>query len=650
MKNWYELSDIDLKKISPGKLGELLIEAKKTYYTTSSPIMSDHTYDTLEEILKKLNPHHRIFKKVGHKNFNTGFKKQKHIIPMGSQAKVKTHEELQKYFNRHHLLPGTSYIIQPKCDGISMEIIYKNGQAQDAITRGSGITGDLVTQNASKMKGFIKSLPEPFTGSTRFETVITFTDFKKLKKAAKNENYTNPRNSVSGITQRLDGKYTEFCTLFCIDIDHKSDKKDIPTEMERYSLIKKLGFKSIETIPCQNFQQIEKHFQNFLNNKRSSYPFEIDGLVIKINDIKLQKSLGFINNRPKGQVAYKFPNISQKTFIKKVTWQVGPLGTVTPVAQVDPVNIGGSTVSFASLANHDLIKEKNINVSDIVSISRRGDVIPYIEKVIIKVKKGHISAPKKCPSCKTTLIKDNKYLKCPNQKKCREQILGRLNLFCQKLDIDGISKETIKKLYLAKKIKLPGDFYNLKINDFLNLEGLGEKSGQNILNQIKKKKIFTPQEILFSVSIPHLSLARLKQLKKAGYQTIPSILALTPDGLNNIPGFKETLSQKIIIGIKSRRPEIESLVKQVKVKTEKTSSGLENLIFCITGKLKKPRKKTIEEIENKGGRVLSTVSKNLNYLVSNDPTASSTKTKKAKKLKIKIITEKDLEKILAGKV
>ncbi len=644
MAKFYELSDINLEKITPQQLGELLVEAKKTYYTTSNPIMSDHTYDQLEETLKKLNPHHRIFKKVGHKNFDTGFPKQSHIIPMGSQAKVKTKEELVKYFTRHSLPQNTSYIIQPKCDGTSLEVIYKNGQAQSAITRGDGKTGDLVTQNASQMKGFKQALKTPFTGSIRFETMITFKDFESLKKVAKEENYTNPRNSVSGITQRLDGKHASFCTLFCIDIDHKGKRKDIPTEIERFDLAKTFGFKVVKTILCKNFDEIEKQFQSF-SKKRNSYPFEIDGLVVKINDIKLQKSLGSINQRPKGQVAYKFPNESKESTIKKVTWQIGPLGTVTPVAQIDPVQIGGSTVTYASLANFDLIKEKNINLSDIVSISRRGDVIPYIEKVIVKVKKGHLSAPTSCPSCKSPLKKVHKYLKCQNPD-CKGQTLGRLDLFCKKLDIDGISIKTLKKLSDAKKIKLPGDFYSLKISDFLDLEGLGEKSGQNILKEVQKKRSLTPQELLFSVSIPYLSLARLKQLKKEGYDSVKSILSLKESDLNSLHGFKETLSKKIIIGIKSREKEIRSLTKAVTIKSKKTNNDLNNLSFCITGKLERSRKEIQKDLESRGGKVLSAVSKNLDYLVTNDPNSSSSKNKEAKKLKIKIISEKDLEKLL----
>jgi DNA ligase (NAD+) len=644
MKKWYDLSDIDLEKISPSQLGEILIEAKKTYYTTSSPIMSDHTYDTLEKILKKLSPHHRLFKKVGHQNFKTGFEKKKHVIPMGSQNKVKTLPELKKYFDRHHL-SSFSFIVQPKCDGISLELIYQQGKIQDAITRGDGITGDLITQNVSKMQGFLPTLPQSFTGSARFETMITFADFKKLKKAAPNENYSNPRNSVAGISQRLDGKFSRFCTIFYIDLDHRDNKQDLPTEMDRYRLAQKLGFKTIETYLCPNYQEVENRYQDFLHHQRDTYPFEIDGIVVKINDIKLQKSLGSINGRPKGQVAYKFPNLSKETSIQAVTWQVGPLGTLTPVAQVDPINIGGSIVTFASLANFDLIKQKNINLSDIVTISRRGDVIPYIEKVLIKVKKGHLSAPQNCPSCQTKLKKVHKYLKCPNSQ-CPDQILGRLDLFCKKLAIDGISTETIKKLYQTKKIRLPGDFYTLKVDDFLDLEGLGQKSGQNILDQIQAKKQLSPQELLFSISIPHLSQARLKQLKRAGYQTVESILGLDQKTLASLPGFKETLSQKIIAGIQDRKKEIDSVLKHVTLKSSSSSQKLSGLTFCITGKLKRPRSQIIKDIEDRGGQVLSAVSKNLDYLVTNNPHSSSSKNKEAKKLKIKTITEKDLKKLL----
>ena len=263
------------------------------------------------------------------------------------------------------------------------------------------------------------------------------------------------------------------------------------------------------------FEQIEKIYQRFLTKDRLSYPYEIDGLVVKINDLDIAEKLGSKNNRPKFQVAYKFPASTSETQIKNIVWQVGPLGTITPVAELEPIEIAGAIISFASLANYQLIIEKDINIGDIVEITRRGDVIPHVERVINKVTKGHIDIPQYCPSCQSKLIKEDKYLRCPNSKKCLPQILGSLRLFADSLDILGLSDKTIEKLYSAGKVKVPGDFFKLTVTDIKDLDNLGEKSAQNIISQIQAKKTLTLKQIFTAAAIPSLSGARIQQLMKA---------------------------------------------------------------------------------------------------------------------------------------
>jgi DNA ligase (NAD+) len=211
------------------------------------------------------------------------------------------------------------------------------------------------------------------------------------------------------------------------------------------------------------------------------------------------------------------------------------MGTITPVAQVDPIEISGAVISYASLANYDLIKEKNINIDDIVEIQRRGDVIPHIESTIVKVNPGHIIAPTNCPSCKTKLIKDNKFLKCPNLKNCPAQILGSLKLFCDTLKIKGISDKTVNKLYQAGHIRLPGDFYKLTVFEFENLVGLGKKSGTNIVQQIQAKKTLTLKQILDSAIIPNFSSQRITQIINAGFNTPDKILIISISQLEALP-------------------------------------------------------------------------------------------------------------------
>ena len=509
---WLELKDVDLQSTTPEELGQILIDAKKAYYTSGKPIMADHTYDTLEATLRQKSPHHRLFQKIGHPNFDTGFAKKRHTMPMGSQNKVSNYLDLVHYFELKKVFPllsskegdGGGFVIQPKCDGISLEIIYENGQLVEAITRGDGEVGDVITQNIVKMQNFVLSLSKNFTGSARCEIVVTQKDFQKLNQVS-DEKYSNPRNAASGLSQRLDSKYSEYCSLYAVDIF-----PNLATVNAEINYLKSLGFTTVESHLCHNFDNIEKIYQKFLTKDRLTYPFEIDGLVVKINDLKLAQALGSQNNRPKFQVAYKFPASINQTQLLEVNWQTGPMGTITPVAKIEPVEISGAIISYVSLANFDLIKDLDLNPGDIVEVSRRGDVIPHIDRVINKVKPGHLEAPKFCSTCHSSLITNHKFLKCPNKFSCPAQTLGLLRLFCQTLDIKGISDKTIDKLAATGKVQLPGDLYNLKISDFANLNGLGQKSGANIINQIQAKRVLGIVEIFDAAIIPNFSAKRIK--------------------------------------------------------------------------------------------------------------------------------------------
>ena len=629
------LDSLDLQNTSPEKLGEILIDAKKAYYTTGQPIMDDHTYDTIEEILRQKNPHHRIFSKIGNPNFNTGFEKKKHNIPMGSQNKVNTLEDLIHYFELKKIPNNIQFAVQPKCDGISLAIEYQKGQLVNAVTRGNGQIGDIITQNVVKMKNFVKEIPKNISAFIRCEIVMLEKDFQQLNKKL-NGKYSNSRNAASGISQRLDSQYSNYCSLYAVDV-HSPDK-NFKTEEDKIKFLKKIKFIPIDNDITDDFNKIENIFQRYLKN-RQNYPFEIDGLVIKINDLKIQEKLGSKNNRPKGQVAYKFPARSNQSRIKNINWQVGPMGTITPVAEIDPIEISGANITFTSLANYNLIKEKNINLNDIVEVQRRGDVIPHIEKVITKSNSGHITAPIHCPSCKTKLIKDNKFLKCPNNKNCPAQILGSLKLFCDVLDIKGISQKTIAKLYQKKLLKTPGDFYNLKVSDFENIFGLGHKSGTNIIKEIQNKRKLSLKEVLDASSIPNFSSQRILQLINAGFNTPNKILNITIEELEALPGVQITLAKKIHQGIQNRHHFINSILKQVTLKESNNSQKLKNLTFAITGTLNQPRKDIENKITSLGGKISSSVTSNTNYLITNQQKSTSSKFKKAQQFQTKIINE-----------
>lgn len=550
------------------------------------------------------------------------------------------------------------FVLQPKCDGLSLEIQYNEGRLVDAITRGDGLVGDVITQNVVKMQNFTEKTTKPFTGSIRCEIVVTFNDFKKLNSLIQKENpplsrggqqegfaYSNSRNAASGISQRLDSRFSEFCSLLAVDIFPFRQS----TELEKISLLKILGFTPVETFHCHNLDKVETIYQDFLIKKRQSYPFDIDGLVVKINDLKIQQSLGSHANHPKGQIAYKFPAQSNQTVIKSINWQVGPMGSVTPVAEVEPIELSNAIISFASLGNYDLVKQKNINIGDIIKISRRGDVIPHIENVVIKVTPGYAPIPTHCPSCQNPLIIEDKYLHCPNTNNCLPQVIGALNLFCQRLEILGLSEKTITKLYLANKIKLPGDFYQLTIDNIKDLDNLGEKSAANIVYQIQSKKTLSLAEAFNAAIIPNFSSARIKQIIDAGFDTPEKVLNITINQLESLPGIQSTLAKKIFDGIQLRKNWISSILSQVQIINYRlpiTVYRLQNLNFAITGQLSAPRKNIEQLIESHGGKIVSAVTSHTDYLITNETSSSSDKFKSAKKFNTKIITEDQLHQLL----
>ncbi len=635
---YYTLADIDLSSISAERLGEILIEAKKSYYASGKPIMDDATYDTLEDHLKQIHPHHRIFQKIGTPSFDTGFNKVSHIFPMTSQNKVKSYSELEKYFSRHHL-DKPEFVVQPKLDGLSLELIYENGNFLQALTRGDGHIGDDISQNVIKMKNFCSSIPD-FNGSLRAEIMVTYDDFSKLDQ----NNYTNPRNAASGISQRLDGLFSNLCTLIYHDL-YPTNSTQFNTESEKISFLNQHGLASVETKKVSNLMQIEDIFQHYATSLRQTLEFDIDGLVVKIDDLKLSDSLGLENARPKGQVAYKFPAKSSQTKILDVVWQVGPLGTLTPVAKVEPVEVSGAVISLASLANYDLIQTKNINLGDYVEISRRGDVIPLIEKVVNKITPGHLQAPTVCPSCQTDLITDHKFLKCPNPN-CTSQLLGRLRLYCQFLDIQNISEKTIEKLFKQNKLKNPADFYDLSLSDIANIDGLGEKSASKIIDQIGQKKELSLVDLFTAVAIPSFSKKRIQQLVGSGFDTPQKILDLDIQTLEKQPGFQSGLAKKVYQGLQQRQSVINQLLRKTKLKHTNLQNILHGSNFCITGTLSEPRKNIEDLIVQKGGKVASSVTKNTAYLVTNDQDTASSKLNQAKRLGIKIISEPQLRQLL----
>ncbi len=601
-----------------------LIAADKAYESSGHPIMTDEEYDTLRALVKKQAPNHPYFEKVGHEP-SSHWEKAKHGIFMGSLEKVHSKEEFIKWASKFK--PDTVYILQYKLDGLSLSLDHEESKLVKAITRGDGTTGENIKENVDHMKVLRSEMPD-FTGSVRAEILLSKTHFKEINTVlSENDKYSNPRNAASGISRRLDGKFSKYLFLMAYDLTEPLDEQD------KIKRLDELGFNIPFTVVGKK-EEIVDAFEK-IAVEREKLPFDIDGAVIKVNSYQVQKKMGVTRNRPKAQIAWKFEPPGAATIFNEETWEVGRTGVVTPLAHLEPVIIDGSEVKKATLHNIAEIKRLGIGRSDVVMVVKAGDIIPKITKVLTHMG-NPIEIPTECPSCNSKLLNDGIKLICENDD-CPKKIFYRILNWIKVTKIEEFGESLADKLSEAGKLNKIFDIYRLQEEDIAVIEKWGKKSAQKVMNNIDKTYTLTPVVFLSALGIPGISEGTSEELIKA-FGTIENLMEKSVDDIKALKGFSDISANNVVMGLIKYKSEITELLKVITVEEEKKGI-LDGLSFCFTGSMEHPRGHYQGLVKENGGTNKNSVVKNLSYLVCNEDKGSN-KSQKAEKYGVQVINEK----------
>jgi DNA ligase (NAD+) len=627
---------MDSNKIN--KLEKLLTKAQKAYYN-STPIMSDAKYDSLFDHLKKVAPDSPVLKQVGATpTKNTPLAKVKHTIPMGSQNKVVTEEEFDAWAKKTGV---DRFVIQEKLDGLSVELVYKDGKLRQAITRGDGATGEDITHNVVRMRNVEKTLAG-FTGSLRGEIILFKHHFEDMKK--KDSELKTPRNVAAGIARRKTPQDAELLEVLYHDI--LADGVNFKTEKEKTELIKSFLLSRPLTV-IGDLKLIKETYKNFVDSYRARASYEIDGMVVKVNSLALQEEMGEVHGRPKGQVAWKFEAEEQETTLKGIEWELGLTGRLTPVAMLEPVQIGGVTVSKASLHTWSNIVKLGLHHYCSVLVSRRGDVIPQVEEVTKAVpmsKQCAFMPIRCCPVCDTKAVFVGEFLTCPNLD-CPAKLKGDFQKWIKTLEMDFLGEAFIDKLFDEYDIKGVWHLYTLTVDQIAALPGFAGRSAQRIFDQIHSKKSTPLVTFLGGLNIPNVSTSTFQALFDAGFDEVEKLKNLTEDQILNTFGIGDITAKQITLGLKRKWITIEKLLRYIQVEKRKVGS-LTGMSFCFTGEISIRRGVAQKIVTELGGTVKSSVVKGLTYLVQADPTSQSGKSQKANQYGVKIISGEEFMKLV----
>ena len=649
----------------------------KHYYQNQKPLVSDKEYDDLKyeilELEKKFG-----FTNLKSPNINVGYKPSKkfqkfrHKIKMLSLSNAFNHEDLINFQKKNINFLALNkdyefeYSVEPKIDGISASLTYKNGKLFKGLSRGDGNEGEDITANLKTIKDIPliisqKNFPEEI--DIRGEVFIETNDFKNIEK-----DFANPRNAASGSLRQKDPKKTELIPLkfiaytFGFTSEMKSKKQsDFIKDLDKWNFKTSELNKTIKGVD----NLVKYHFD--IEKKRFNLKYDIDGIVYKVNDFNLQKRLGFMATAPRWAVAHKFSANYSVTKIIDIDIQVGRTGALTPVAKVKPVNIGGVMVSNATLHNEDEIIRKDIRIGDTVKIERAGDVIPHVISVDKKLRSSESKKyifPDKCPSCGSKTIKEYNSItkkvdavrRCSNDGfGCEKISIEKLKHFVSKdaLNIEGLGKKVIEKFWDLKFIKLPNDIFNLNFEIISKLEGWGYQSAQNLKNSINKSKKLKLDKFIYSLGIRHIGQENAKLISEflGNYSNFVKLKEQKNiEDLSNIDGIGETqiTSLKNFFKNNLNLQVISSLSKVLiieKNNIKKKGGVFSNKTLMFTGKLDNiSRAEAKSIVENNGGKIVSNVSKKLDYLITGEkPTLR--KVKMANDLKVKILNQIDFENI-----
>ena len=647
------------------------------YYVLDSPVMSDEEYDRLYRHLKELEDRYDYIlpdsptQRVGAPALEK-FEKVKHTEPMLSLDNAFSHDEVREFDKRIKKLLGTEdeveYTVEPKYDGLAIELTYKNGLLFRASTRGDGYEGEDVTHNIKT----IKSVPLKMEGSKipgeidiRGEVYMDLDEFEKLNKQREKSNeplFANPRNAAAGSVRQLDPSITTARKLYlaCYGIGTVKGIS-FKSQSELTKWLQESRFPTPEKMKV--VKGIDKVIDAIeeLEEKRGDFSFETDGAVVKVNDLALQHKLGVKTREPRWAIAYKFQAHQGTTKIKEIHGSVGRTGVITPFAVFEPVRIGGVTVSRSTLHNWDEIERKDIKIKDTVVVERAGDVIPHVIMVIKEKRTGEekkFPIPEKCPACGSKVVREEGEVavRCVSLH-CPAQVQEKIAHFASRggMDIEGLGEKNIELLYSRGLIKHFEDIYKLKKEYLLELPRFAEKSAQNLIEAIEKSKQATLSKFLFAIGILHVGEYAAKVLAK-NFKGIKDLYKVKPERIMQIKQMGEKIASSLFMFFNDQK-NIDLLNSMVKLgmkitnpdfkSAEKGEMPLEGLTFVITGTMPKSRKEIEGLIEANGGHASSAISASTSYLVVGEDPGS--KLGKAKSLGVKAISYNELLKMIEKK-
>ncbi len=664
------MSDSTLTEIK--KLRKEIEEHAYKYYVLDAPVISDEAYDKLFKKLEALEAKHPEFfdpysptQKVGGAPLDK-FKKYKHRQMMLSLQNVYTEEEFSDFYDRctKGLGEAFSLVGEPKFDGLAIELVYEKGKLVVAATRGDGETGEDVTENIKT----IKSVPLTLRGTppelleVRGEVILLKSDFEKINadKAKKGEPlFANPRNAAAGSIRQLDPKVAaqRNLDLFCHGVGEMTANASIDSHTALLDYFKELG---LRTNPLRKKLESAEDvfaFYKSLEAKRESLNYEIDGLVLKVDNFRQQRELGFIARSPRFAIAYKFKAQEGTSKLNDVLFQVGRTGAITPVAILEPVWIGGVEVKRASIHNEDQINLLGLKIGDTVIVKRAGDVIPNLQSVVLEKRTGkekNIHFPKTCPSCNGPIVKDPEESahRCNNMA-CPARLSESLKHFCSKraMNIEGLGEKWTLQLLETGTVRHFSDLYKLKVEDFLKLDRQGEKLASKLVRNIESSKKATLDRFIYALGIRFVG-ERTAELLALHFGTLDKFLTATVEELTAVEEVGERIARSLFEFLSDEKniEEIASLRKNGVEPTPLVVSGgnsskFSGKVFVITGTLPTlSRDQASDLIRQNGGKVSSSVSKNTDYLLAGEEAGS--KLKKATELEVPIISEEDLHKLI----
>ncbi len=637
------------------------------YYVEARTEISDYDFDKMMEELIKLEKEHPEFadpnspsQKVGGE-ITKEFKSVKHKYAMLSLGNTYNEEELYDFDKRIRKVITdelVEYVCELKYDGVAIGLSYKNGKLVQAVTRGDGLQGDDVTANIKTVKSIPLVLHDnnyPDEFEIRGEVVMPFTEFEKLNKERieiGEEPFANPRNTTAGTLKMQDSAVVAQRALDCYLYALYGDNLNYASHADGLKNAKQWGFKiSSNTKVCSSIEEVIE-FIAYWDKQRETLNVATDGIVIKVNSIDQQKKLGFTSKSPRWAIAYKYKAEQAATKLISISYQVGRTGAITPVANLEPVQLAGTTVKRASLHNADQIAKLDIREGDVVFVEKGGEIIPKVTGVDLSKRSENSHAThyiEKCPECNTILVRlEGEALHyCPNEDGCPPQIKGKLEHFTSRkaMNIDSFGSETIELLYNQHLIKNIADIYELKKEQILPLERMAEKSANNLIEGIIKSKEVPFERVLFAIGIRHVGETVAKKLARY-FRSIDALSKATLEDLVMVDEIGDKIAKSILEYFSlSKHVELIERLKLYGLQFEMgeqaiaTGNKLAGLSFVVSGTFKQFSRDEIKNIiEQNGGKNVSSVSSKTNYLLTGDE-AGSSKLKKAEELKINIINE-----------